>query len=120
MARAGESPDLAPRRVEIRSLDLLEWDDRDPARPIAVVDVACSAGTYVRALARDLGERLGTGAYLGALTRTGERPVRDGRRPIAGHHPRTRGGAGPGRDPRAPPPGGRGPRGHPGRRADDG
>ena len=74
MARAGESPELAPRRVEIRSLDLVEWDDRDPARPIAVVDVACSAGTDVRALARDLGERLGTGAYLGALTRLASGP----------------------------------------------
>lgn len=74
MARAGEAPELAPRRVEIRSLNLLEWDDRDPARPIAIVDVTCSAGTYVRALARDLGERLGTGAYLGALTRLASGP----------------------------------------------
>jgi tRNA pseudouridine55 synthase len=83
MARAGESPDLAPRRVEIRSLDLLEWDDRDPTRPIAVVDVACSAGTYVRALARDLGERLGTGAYLGALTRLASGPfATDGARSL--------------------------------------
>ena len=36
----------------------------------------CSAGTYVRALARDLGERLGCGAYLGALTRTASGPFR--------------------------------------------
>ena len=49
---------------------MLEWDASDPARPIAVVDVACSAGTYVRALARDLGARLESGAYLGALVRT--------------------------------------------------
>jgi tRNA pseudouridine55 synthase len=74
LARAGEAPDLPPRRVEIKSIDLLEWDDRDPDRPIAVVDLTCSAGTYVRALARDLGERLGTGAYLGALTRTASGP----------------------------------------------
>ena len=70
MARAGEDVELAPRDVVIHGLDLLEWDERDPARPIAVVDVRCSAGTYVRALARDLGARLGTGAYLGALVRT--------------------------------------------------
>ncbi len=70
MARAGEDVDLAPRDVVIHGLDLLEWDDRDPGRPVAVVDVRCSAGTYVRALARDLGARLDTGAYLGALVRT--------------------------------------------------
>jgi tRNA pseudouridine55 synthase len=76
MARAGESPKLPPRRVELRRLDLVEWDDRDPERPIAIVDVACSAGTYVRALARDLGARLGTGAYLGALVRSASGPFR--------------------------------------------
>lgn len=70
MARAGEAVDLAPRDVVIAGLDMLDWDDSDPARPMAVVDVRCSAGTYVRALARDLGARLETGAYLGALVRT--------------------------------------------------
>lgn len=74
MARAGEAVELPNRTVEIRALDILEWDDRDPERPIAIVDVRCSAGTYVRALARDLGERLGCGAYLGALIRTGSGP----------------------------------------------
>ncbi len=70
LARAGEDVELAPRDVVIHGLDLLEWDDRDPSRPVAVVDVRCSAGTYVRALARDLGARLDTGAHLGALVRT--------------------------------------------------
>jgi tRNA pseudouridine55 synthase len=70
LARAGEEVTLAPRDVVIHGLDLLDWDERDPARPVAVVDVRCSAGTYVRALARDLGARLDTGAYLGALVRT--------------------------------------------------
>jgi tRNA pseudouridine55 synthase len=74
MARAGERPELAPRRVEIRALELVDWDDADPERPIAVVDVVCSAGTYVRALARDLGASLGSGAYLGALVRTASGP----------------------------------------------
>src|SRR6185503_12080157 len=54
MARAGETVQLTPRQVEIAALDLLEWDGTDPARPIAILDVRCSAGTYVRALARDL------------------------------------------------------------------
>jgi tRNA pseudouridine55 synthase len=70
MARAGEAVELAPRDVTIHSLTLLDWDDADPSRPMAVVDVSCSAGTYVRALARDLGTRLESGAYLGALVRT--------------------------------------------------
>ena len=74
MARAGEAVELPLRRVEVRALDLLEWDESDPSRPIAVVDVRCSAGTYVRALARDLGGRLGSGAYLGALVRTASGP----------------------------------------------
>jgi tRNA pseudouridine55 synthase len=70
MARAGETVELASREVTIHALDLVSWDDSDPARPVAVLDIACSAGTYVRAIARDLGERLGSAAYLGALTRT--------------------------------------------------
>lgn len=74
MARAGEVVQLAARTVEIKSLDLVEWDDRDRERPIAVVDVRCSAGTYVRALARDVGARLGCGAYLGGLVRTASGP----------------------------------------------
>jgi tRNA pseudouridine55 synthase len=74
MARAGEAVDLPPRSVELKALDLVEWDATDPERPIAVVEVRCSAGTYVRALARDLGARLGCGAYLGALIRTASGP----------------------------------------------
>jgi tRNA pseudouridine55 synthase len=70
MARAGESVELPEREVEIHRFDLVEWDDADAARPVAIAEVECSAGTYVRALARDLGVRLGSGAYLGALVRT--------------------------------------------------
>jgi tRNA pseudouridine55 synthase len=76
MARHGEKPELKPRRVEIRSLDLVAWDGADPSRPTATLEVRCSAGTYVRAIARDLGERLGSGAYLAALTRTASGPFR--------------------------------------------
>ncbi len=70
MARAGEIVELAPRDVVIHALAIREWDDSDPDRPVAVVDVECAAGTYVRALARDIGAHLGSGAYLGALVRT--------------------------------------------------
>ena len=74
MARAGESVELALREVTIHSLDIVSWEDTEPDRPIVVLDVTCSAGTYVRALARDLGENLGSAAYLGALTRTASGP----------------------------------------------
>ena len=63
--RAGEQVELAARRVTVSELTLLErrGDDLD-------VRVTCSSGTYVRALARDLGSALGVGAHLTALRRT--------------------------------------------------
>lgn len=74
MARAGEAVELAERRVTIEGLELLEWDDSDASRPVATIDVRCSAGTYIRALARDLGVAVGSAAYLGALVRTASGP----------------------------------------------
>ena len=65
MARKGEEVDLQPRKIQVYSLELLEWDS-----PEAVVDVYCSSGTYVRSLAHDLGEILGSGAHLVGLRRT--------------------------------------------------
>lgn len=83
MARAGEEVVLAPRDVTIHSLALESWDDSDPDRPMAVMAVRCSAGTYVRALARDLGGAVGSAAYLGALTRTASGPFDlDGATPL--------------------------------------
>jgi tRNA pseudouridine55 synthase len=76
LARQGAAPELAERTVTIDELSLIAWNSDDPERPIAVVDVTCSAGTYVRALARDLGAAVGSGAYLGALTRTASGPFR--------------------------------------------
>lgn len=63
--RAGESVELAARPVTVSRFDLLtrRGDDVDVA-------VTCSTGTYVRALARDLGAALGVGAHLTALRRT--------------------------------------------------
>jgi tRNA pseudouridine55 synthase len=77
LARVGETITLAEREVTIHELALVTWDDSEPDRPIAVVDVVCSAGTYIRALARDLGERVGSAAYLGALRRTATGPFTD-------------------------------------------
>ena len=76
IARSGETPALTEREVTVFRLDLESWDGSDPERPVAVVEVECSAGTYIRALARDLGAKLGGGAYLGSLTRTASGPFR--------------------------------------------
>jgi tRNA pseudouridine55 synthase len=76
LARAGEHVELASREVTIHRLELVAWDDTDPARPIAVIEIDCSAGTYIRALARDLGAAVGGAAYLGALVRTVSGPFR--------------------------------------------
>jgi tRNA pseudouridine55 synthase len=65
-ARAGIEIDRPPRKVTIRSLDMLEC-----APPRVVFDVQCSAGTYIRTLAQDIGATLGCGAHLTALTRLG-------------------------------------------------
>jgi tRNA pseudouridine55 synthase len=65
IARRGESVPRAATPVTVSALDLL----RIEGERLEVV-VRCSPGTYVRALARDLGERLGTGAHLTALRRT--------------------------------------------------
>jgi tRNA pseudouridine55 synthase len=65
IARAGQSVDLAPRRVTIHGIDLLAY-----AFPRLEVEVRCGRGTYIRSLARDLGERLGCGGYIESLRRT--------------------------------------------------
>lgn len=65
LARAGVEVDRAPRSVRFDRLELLAFDP-----PHARIAIACSKGTYVRSLVRDLGERLGCGATLTALCRT--------------------------------------------------
>lgn len=69
LARHGRKPELRARTVTISRLELTEWDESMKGRPTATIELHCSAGTYVRALARDLGDVLGCGAYLAALTR---------------------------------------------------
>lgn len=68
-ARAGEDVVLATRRVHVERLDVL--DVRHGGDVVDVdFDVTCSSGTYVRSLARDLGESLAVGGHLTALRRT--------------------------------------------------
>lgn len=67
LARKGEKIDIPAREVEIYSIDLLQDIDEQNT---FVIDVAVSKGTYIRALARDIGEKLGCGATLTALERT--------------------------------------------------
>ncbi|HVF03883.1 MAG TPA: tRNA pseudouridine(55) synthase TruB [Frankiaceae bacterium] len=70
--RRGEEVELPPRRVTVHAFELLGF--RPGPRAEADVTVHCSAGTYVRALARDLGAALGVGGHLTALRRTASGP----------------------------------------------
>jgi tRNA pseudouridine55 synthase len=65
LARAGQEIERQARRVRIDMLVITDWSS-----PQFTLDVTCSAGTYIRSLAYDLGERLGVGAHLAGLTRT--------------------------------------------------
>ena len=67
MARKGEAVELKPKRIRI---DEIEVTDFDAARMLLSIRVVCGKGTYIRALARDIGEAIGSGAYLTALRRT--------------------------------------------------
>lgn len=69
MVRAGETVELDARPVEVSRFDLLALRRTESTTELDVV-VECSSGTYVRALARDLGEQLGVGGHLGELRRT--------------------------------------------------
>jgi tRNA pseudouridine55 synthase len=68
-ARRGETVTLAPRHVEVRALAV-----ETLALPDLRFRATVTAGTYLRGLARDVGERLGCGAHLAALTRTAVGP----------------------------------------------
>jgi tRNA pseudouridine55 synthase len=65
LARRGEDPDLEPVDVTVRELELVDADG-----PCVRLRIVCSAGFYVRSLAHDLGEAVGTGAFLAGLRRT--------------------------------------------------
>ena len=73
LARAGE-PSIPPaREVEIYETKLLDFEPGPHA--VARVEVMCSSGTYLRAIARDLGASIGAGGYLGRLVRTAYGPL---------------------------------------------
>jgi len=65
MARKGKTLELKPHRIKISQLKVLEMH-----LPDLSLLVECSKGTYIRSLARDLGEKLGSGAHLTGLRRT--------------------------------------------------
>jgi tRNA pseudouridine55 synthase len=70
LARQGQHLDLAPRTVEINQITLLDLD-----LPLMTLDVICGKGTYIRALARDIGNAIGCGAHLRELRRVEVGPL---------------------------------------------
>ena len=64
-ARKGKEVELKAKPLEIREIEILSFE-----APVLTLRILCSKGTYIRALARDLGQTLETGAHLTALRRT--------------------------------------------------
>lgn len=65
LARKGQAPKMEPRPVQVYS-----WDKVSYEYPVVKAEIRVGSGTYIRSLARDLGEILGTGAYMDTLRRT--------------------------------------------------
>jgi tRNA pseudouridine55 synthase len=72
--RAGEAVELAPRSVTVHALEVHRIERPTPAVVDVDVTVSCTAGTYIRAIARDAGTALGVGGHLTALRRTASGP----------------------------------------------
>ncbi len=70
LARQGIEVERQARQIEIKSLQLLVTGMDDAGRPTIDLEIACSKGTYIRTLCHDIGQKLGTGAYMSKLTRT--------------------------------------------------
>ena len=68
LARKGKDVEIRPKTLVIDEIEVLECGL--PAEPTMTVRVVCSKGTYIRALARDIGQALGSGAHLYGLRRT--------------------------------------------------
>jgi tRNA pseudouridine55 synthase len=66
LARKGEEVEREPRFIRVSKFELLSF-----ATPKISFDLHCTKGTYVRTVAKDLGDKLGCGAHLSALRRTG-------------------------------------------------
>jgi tRNA pseudouridine55 synthase len=73
LARGGDTSRPPAREVEVYSADVTDFTPG--AYAVARIEVRCSSGTYLRSIARDLGEKLGVGAYLGRLVRTAYGPL---------------------------------------------
>jgi len=73
LARSGEERQLKAREVEVYEAKLIDFQPGAKAR--ARVEIRCGSGTYLRAIARDLGKKLGVGGYLGRLVRTAYGPL---------------------------------------------
>ena len=67
LSRKGKEVELQPKTIQIDEIELLDFDAQTKQAHIRVV---CGKGTYIRALARDIGSALGSGAYLTSLRRT--------------------------------------------------
>lgn len=65
LARKGKTFELEPRKINIYKIELVQFN-----YPILKIKCEVSSGTYIRSLARDIGEKLSTGAYLNELRRT--------------------------------------------------
>lgn len=65
-----EIEDIPERTIFIDSIELIEVLEQESENPVLVIDVSCSAGTYIRSIAYDLGKKLGCGATLSGLIRT--------------------------------------------------
>ena len=65
LARTGKTVEMKPRPVWIKSIELLKYE-----WPFLEIRVTCGPGVYIRALARDIGEKLGVGGYMAELERT--------------------------------------------------
>lgn len=68
LARAGQTVEREAREVEVYGIRLVDFTPGE--RPVAVLDVDCSKGTYIRTLCADIGDTLGCGAHVSALERT--------------------------------------------------
>jgi len=73
LARAGEAVDLPPREIEVDAITLVEHGTEQ-----SVLEVSCGKGTYVRSLARDIAEALGTRGHVSMLHRAAVGPFHDG------------------------------------------
>jgi tRNA pseudouridine55 synthase len=74
LARAGKRPELRTRTVTVHELSVVNVVEIDGLVSTIDVEIACSAGTYVRSIARDLGRATGSAAHVTALRRTGVGP----------------------------------------------